>query len=338
MLRVVEIEITLNCNSLCKHCYSRSGWNNRQFLDLETIKRVMKDLKEMGIMFFDLVGGEPLLHPNFFDIIEYAREIGLGLIVNTNGFLVTEELARKIKEKNPEILVSVSLDGHTPEINDFVRGERFFERALRGTRNFQKAGFQVVWAHVLNAINWKYLENFVNFAIENGIYGIYLDRFFPTGRGEDNRLELDMTEDKWMEAILYARSIVEKYKGKIKFFVEESISGGRCPAGLEHLSILVTGDVVPCGHFRYNPQFYLGNIKEKSIKEIYKNFSYEKFFPVPYGCESCVLVESCRGGCKISAFLKNKDLHGKDISICRANLKAREEELKKTYSYFSQGL
>jgi len=72
--------------------------------------------------------------------------------------------------------------------------------------------------------------------------------------------------------------------------------GGECTAGKTHASILVDGTVVPCGHFRYSPEFYMGNINEKPFKEIW--YSYDPQHVVPKQCSSCSLYKtSCEAGC-----------------------------------------
>lgn len=286
---IVEYELTTECNLRCKHCYCEAGFKNKNELTLEEIKTLMCDLKDIGTELLDLIGGEPLLHPAFLDILAFGKEIGQKIMVNTNGILATEEYVKKIKEVNSEIIVGVSLDGPNPETNDFIRGTGSFERAVSGIKNFVKYGFEVIILNVVNRLNWNKLEEMIRLAKSLGVKGLYLDRFVPVGRGKFNSEYLDIDPEKWPEISSKIQEVVEKYRNKLDFYIEESISGKMCPAGINQASIRSDGIVVPCGHFRYIEQLHMGNLREKSFKEIWDSFELSKFDD---------LMEDYQSGCR----------------------------------------
>ncbi|MDN5324971.1 MAG: hypothetical protein PWP02_681 [Thermosipho sp. (in: thermotogales)] len=291
--KVVEFELTTACNYSCIHCYCNAGKTSKNELSTEEVKKVIKDLYESGVEIIDLVGGEPLIRTDIFEIISFAKSIGAKLMINTNASLASKDVVKKLKEINDNLLVGVSLDGNKKEIHELVRGAGTFEKTMRGLKNFLEFGFDVTILHVINKHNYKYFEEMVLFAKELGV-SLYVDRFVPVGRGELFKDMLLPTK----EMIKFVNGIIEKYKDQVDFFVEENIYGDECTAGKEHASILVDGTVVPCGHFRYDFKYYMGNVREKSFKEIWESFNPDILFN---DCKECELFTKCKGGCRAFA-------------------------------------
>ncbi len=314
--KIVEFEITLACNLRCIHCYCRAGRRHPNELTTDEIKTVMDDLKNLGVWAFDIVGGEPLLRPDIYEIFEYARKIDLRVMFNTNGTLVTEKTVDKILKTNPNVMVGVSLDGPDPETNDLVRGKGSFEKATNGIKLFVQAGLDPVILNVINKQNWQKFEDMIKLAKDLGVKKIYVDRFIPVGRGVESKDILDMSDEEWVKAIAHVRSVMDKYKDEIVFYVEENITGDPCTAGITHASILADGNVVPCGHFRYNRELYMGNIREKPFSQIWNEYDPQKHLPVPPVCEDCPFKSSCAGGCRAVSLHRYGSFEHEDTPLC----------------------
>jgi radical SAM protein with 4Fe4S-binding SPASM domain len=321
---MVECEITNACNLRCIHCYNRSGDGPRKELAPYLIKELMLQLKGIGLRYFDMVGGEPFTYPWLFELLEFADRIGLRVIINTNGTLVTKEMALRLKEANPHSLIGVSLDGSCPQINDQIRGKESFLKAVKGAENLMEAGFNVTLLFVINKINWRDFERYVRFAREIGVRAIYVDRFMPVGRGKINEEKLNMSVEEWVEALEFINSVVEGSSRDIIFYIGESINGEPCTAGEEHFSILSDGTVVPCGHFRYESRFYLGNVKDEPIKKIFERG--RKLFGKPAACIGCgEYGGGCFGGCRASAVAFAGKIDLPDPVICEYMRKTRRK-------------
>ncbi|MCS7202699.1 MAG: radical SAM protein [Dictyoglomus sp.] len=316
LLDIVEFEVTTQCNFRCIHCYCNAGEKDKEELNFEEIKNLILQVKELKIKELDLVGGEPFMHPKILDIISFAHNIGQKVIINTNGSLITNDLAKSLKKISPNLIIGVSLEGPDPETNDFVRGKGNFERAVKGIEILINYGFPVTILNIINKRNWMKFEELVIFARNIGVRNIYVDRFISVGRGEIFAQYLDMEDKEWIEAIKYVREVIKKYKKEMNFFVEESISGEVCSAGISHVSILANGYVVPCGHLRFDNKYYLGNIREKSLGEILGFTKLKEIFKEVNSCKNCNLNKLCNGGCKAYQILKNKE---KDIPLCVIN-------------------
>ena len=108
---IVVWNITRRCNLKCVHCYSDS--DAREYpgeLTWDQCRAVIDDLAAFGVPGLLLSGGEPLIHPRFFDLACYARERGLRLTISTNGTLITPEIAARLHEIG-FAYVGISLDG-----------------------------------------------------------------------------------------------------------------------------------------------------------------------------------------------------------------------------------
>lgn len=318
---IVECEITNVCNLRCRHCYARSGDGPRRELRPEVIRDLMFQLKRIGLRYLDIVGGEPFIYPHLFDLIDFAGRIGLRIIINTNGTLVTREIALKLKEANPHTLIGVSLDGSCPQINDAIRGEGSFMKTVKGVENLMRAGFSVTLLFVVSKVNWRDFGRYVDFARKIGVRAIYVDRFMPVGRGKSNEGFLNMSIEGWIEALKFVNEVVRENSSDFIFYVGEALNGDPCAAGKEHFSILCDGTVVPCGHFRYNPEFYLGNIKCEPVETIFRRG--EEIFSIPSQCSRChVYGKGCFGGCRASAMIFAGRIDLPDPVICRYRRKS----------------
>lgn len=111
-------ELTPTCNLQCEMCYIRltpkrleelGGWRS-----LEEWKQTALELKKMGTLFILLTGGEPLLYPHFTELYTFLRKNGFIITINTNGTLLTPEIAQVLKDSKPR-RVNVTLYGASEE-------------------------------------------------------------------------------------------------------------------------------------------------------------------------------------------------------------------------------
>ncbi len=132
-LHMVAWEITRSCNLFCAHCRSSStSGSYEDELSTEECFRLIDEIVEIGKPVLILSGGEPLLRRDLFQIAGYAVEKGLRVVMGTNGTLITEEIAAKLKAV-PVSRVAVSIDFPTAELQDKFRGQAgAFQAAVSG--------------------------------------------------------------------------------------------------------------------------------------------------------------------------------------------------------------
>ena len=122
-LRCLELQITDRCNLKCRHCYL--GESFHQDLSVEQIVKILKEFEEIQGLRLLLSGGEPLLHPEFWEVNEGLRGFAFRSILLSNGTLITKEVARRLNVHE----VQISLDGMKVG-HEALRGEGTFEKTL----------------------------------------------------------------------------------------------------------------------------------------------------------------------------------------------------------------
>ncbi len=205
---IVVWNITRTCNLRCVHCYSDS-FSERYPGELtwEQMEAVVNDLAAYQIPSLLLSGGEPLIHPHFFDLVDLASAKGLKLTISTNGTLITPEKAVRLKEANVAY-VGISLDG-IGEIHDQFRGkEGAFKAALNGFRHCEEVGQKTGLRMTLTRHNVANLERILDFIEEEGIQRTCFYHLVPAGRGSELQV-LEAEESRHALDTLLAR--VEKW-------------------------------------------------------------------------------------------------------------------------------
>lgn len=179
---VVVWNITQACNLKCVHCYSDSkAAPAKDELSTQQAKDVLTDLAEFRVPSVLFSGGEPLMRKDVFELLGYARELGLRTVLSTNGTLIAADVAKKIKEYGV-CYVGVSLDGMGP-VNDKFRGViGAFDRAVQGIRNCQDAGARVGLRLTLTQANVQDLQNLFEFFETENVQRACFYHLVPSGR------------------------------------------------------------------------------------------------------------------------------------------------------------
>lgn len=111
-LRYVWLELTSRCNCHCLHCYGAFGSPDREQIDQELSiaewKDILNTVRKMGCSAIQFIGGEPLLHPDFDELLSYAYNIGINSIdIFTNGCFLSSNTAQLIKKAGASVRVSL---------------------------------------------------------------------------------------------------------------------------------------------------------------------------------------------------------------------------------------
>jgi len=193
---------TRTCNLRCIHCYSRSE-NKRYDDELSTDEavRMLEDLASFGVPVVLFSGGEPLMRPDLMDLIERAVGLGMRAVVSTNGTLIDEKTAARLKAAALSY-VGVSLDG-LKQVNDEFRGVAgAFDRAMAGIRNCMAAGIKVGLRFTITKRNAAEIDGIFDLVRDEGIPRVCFYHLVYAGRGTSL-----MNEDLDHEA---ARRVVDR--------------------------------------------------------------------------------------------------------------------------------
>ncbi|MBN1562276.1 MAG: radical SAM protein [Anaerolineae bacterium] len=199
--RLVFWETTAGCNLRCIHCRRIEVADQLTPQDLTTAEsfQLIDQIAAEGSPVFVLSGGEPLMRPDIFEIARYATAAGLPVALATNGTLITDELATKIKASGVK-RVSISFDGADAATHDAFRALKgSFDMAVRGFKALRKVGLPVQINTTVAKHNQEQLERVLQLAKDLDAIALHLFLLVPVGCG------VEIAEDQMVSAADYER-------------------------------------------------------------------------------------------------------------------------------------
>lgn len=317
---IVNWTLSYSCNFSCKHCYSRD--QKREELPLEKVLTIVDELARCRVNFVNFGGGEPLLYKHIYEVASRGAAKGLGVSMNTNGWLLNADSAANIKKAGFRS-VGVSIDGATNSVHDEFRNRSgSFEQALSGLEALKKAEVPSTVSTVIFRKNYQSWKQVAEMVAERGATTLYLHNFKCSGRGMENREELDLSPLEWKAFYEDAFAYIEA-GSPIKIAFDDpilallghsesgAVKGSTC--GKLSLHIEPDGDATPCGFIPLS----VGNLLEQSLEEIWaKSPILEKMRnkTAKGKCKSCSAYGECVGGCTarslaVSGEFNNPDPH-----------------------------
>jgi radical SAM protein with 4Fe4S-binding SPASM domain len=335
---LVSYSITKKCNLKCKHCYSDATDTQAQD-ELSTIetKKLLDDLAKWGIRLLIFDGGEPLCRNDFFEIVKYASEKGIRIVVGSNGTLIDIEMANRMKNAGIQ-MVQISIDGAKPETHDSFRGEKgAFYRAMQGVKACREVNLPFQFGMVIRKQSLPEIPDMLKLAVESGADAIEFFDLVQVPRVKKNCPEeiLSKSERKnvmeWLAEAQIDCPIVMRVPGCPMYpliLKEKGIQPKHfpihvlqripyynrgCAAGMPsgYITILPNGDVIPCMLL----QVKLGNIREKSIIRIWEDsplLAKLRSRELLEGeCGKCIHRDIC-AGCRGRAYEETGDIMASD--------------------------
>jgi radical SAM protein with 4Fe4S-binding SPASM domain len=330
---IVVWNVTRTCNLRCVHCYSDSfAQKYPGELTHDEALRVIDDLAAFRVPAVLFSGGEPLTRPDLFDLMGYAVGKGLRLTLSTNGTLLDESAAKKLKELGTTY-VGISLDG-IGETNDIFRGKKgAFDGAVRGMRNCRAVDQKVGLRLTLTRRNCMDLHDIFNFIEAEGIQRACFYHLVYSGRGNAAD-ELTTAEIRRAMDIILERTLSFHQRGLKKEILTvdnhadnayvylklgehdparaEQVhkwmkwnGGGANSSGIGIANIDTQGNVHP-------DQFWqaatLGNVKQRPFSQIWSDNSIPLLaklrdrLPLLKGrCKQCRFQDICGGSFRVRA-------------------------------------
>lgn len=327
-LRTVTISIIDDCNYSCIWCFESENCSKSTYMESDDIIKVLHQIDELpNCRHITFTGGEPLLHPNLIEIINYSHDLGLHTTITSNGSLLTEKFFNKIKNKKL-LSFAISVDGNE-KTHDRIRGEGTFKKAIDAIRLCSKQKVDVSSTTTISKINYEELEQIVPILIKSGCQSIYFQRMRGVGKGSElSSVYLNHDENKDVTYKILSLSkkysnkacriaykdpfvniIDEQFKESMNNYSQKFIVGG-CRAGISYLFVTTQGDVLPCPFLRIS----IGNINDNHIEKIWVNTELLTKFRNKNNyakCRSCENWNICRG-CRAEAYIQNNDLFSDD--------------------------
>jgi len=325
----VRYQVTGACNLHCPHCFSSSAQRKPEELSLEEAKNMLCDLKNNGLKLFTLTGGEPLLRRDFtLSLVEYLTSLGVRSRVFTNGTLLDQRTAGKLKE-NGVGEVQVSIDG-MEETHDTFRGKKgCFKKAVSALEMLRDEGIRTAMRVTITPLNYLEMPEILELAKTTGVKVLRARPFISVGRGKENQ-GYNLTREMHRKSIGYLvkqrRNFPIQLLAPSYSFLYENIdpdtikklSFRACACGTRLCAITPDGWVKPCGYFSEK----LGNIRDQPFNAIWNNGSnflckLRGITRLDPRCMACQYLPLCRGGCRASAYENTGSLEAPDPTCPR---------------------
>ena len=304
------IEVTDYCNFNCKWCFANSGSNpNPKHMGLEKAEKLIETLALAGVRQVTISGGEPTVYPHLKEVIQKASSYGLVIHMNTNGYLLTEELATELRELGLS-QVQINIDSLCSENHDFIRGKKdSHKKAIQALKNARKAGLTCVSQTVLTSKNEHEIVDIFKFARSLGLQRCRVWDMTPSEGCARENLKLLPTGYvntlKMLSEYAYSAGAKRIETGDplfpLDFKTNLEISGGYCVAGAGmYCTISQNGDVFFCATLRDSMYNIFSEIeKGNSFITIHKT-KIKEYVKTPEDlpeCKGCEFFEQCKGGC-----------------------------------------
>ncbi len=314
---VISYNVTRECNMKCSHCYiNATDKKLEDELTTKEAKAVIDQIHQVSSPLLILSGGEPLLRQDIFELIEYGSKKGLKIGLGSNGYLIDEDMAKKLKTAGIAT-VSISIDSSIPAQHDEFRGVAgAWDKAVNACKALRKNGILVQVNTTLTHDNYNQIDDIMTLAESIGVENFHLFFLVPTGRGVKLT---DISPQKYEEMITNTFAKVHKHRLNVKpscapqfmriakgmgLDMRQWVRG--CLAGLHYCRIYPNGDVTPCPYLPIK----LGNVREQSFKDIWFNSPVFKNLRntdcLKGKCGKCEYKNIC-GGCRARAYGLSSD-------------------------------
>ena len=281
------VEPTTRCNLECRMCYQVTLQRPKLDLSFNDFLRILhhfpylQDLQLQGI-------GEPLLNPDIFRMIAYAKSKRIRVGFFTNATLINPEVSEKILKSGLD-WINLSLDGASPDIYEKIRKGADFEEVIKNiitlmeTKKKRKAPKISLWFTAMK-MNIAELPAIIGLAkrleiekvVAQGIH-FWGNDFCRDYLKKDSLLnDVDLTEKTFIQAVKEAKKLKIKLNFRPRYFEKRTRRICRWP--WVSCFITVEGYVTPCCVQGSDPlMINFGNIFEKDFKDIWNSLPYQDF-------------------------------------------------------------
>lgn len=333
---VLVWNITDKCNLKCSHCYRDAGIIESEVgLSDEKTIQLINGIKKLNPTMVLLSGGEPLLRKNIFNIVQRCKEAGLSVGLSTNGTLINENIAKKIKMNGIDY-VGISIDGKESYHDEFRGLKGAFTLSWAALQLLNSLGVKTGVRFTLTNNNKDNLLYVLDKTFKSGVKRFCLYHLVYCGRAS---MTMDIPPDE-------KKKMMHKFFSKVKtlcsidedfevltadnpadgLYLWESLihnkralscikAQGGCSAGEKVVYLDSTGEVYPCQFLR---GLSLGNVIKRPLLDIWedKHNLYlhrlrNKANFLRGRCASCAYKQIC-AGCRARAKSYSGSLWGED--------------------------
>lgn len=331
--------ITNKCNLRCSHCY-QNNYTDSSNTSIQELKGIADGLfytlskwKKKGD--FSITGGEPFIRDDLFSFLGYldlSEEVS-NLEILSNGTLITDTIAKKIKKISKLRRIQISLDGSSPETHDIIRGHGAYEKVIRGIRLLTSYGIDVSIMFTLQRCNMRDVPSLIDLIIREKIKSLTIERLVPMGSAKgikdsillpeevrdifqyiSNRADVEYEKGTQLHILKYRPLWINIDPCRAKMganTVMHKELGATCSIGLDGICILPDATVLPCRRL----PIPIGNLKNDSLHKIWCTsdllWQIADRNNLKGKCNSCEFIPRC-SGCRSIAYAFTGDYLAED--------------------------
>lgn len=329
--------ITEDCDQRCKHCYIFAENTCKELLSMDwrQMQDVIANVEDFCSVYgrtpyFYITGGDPILHPDFWKLMELLKEKQIAFTILGNPFHLTDEVCRRLRDCGCD-KYQMSLDGMR-ETHDWFRKPGSFDETLDKISMIRNAGITAVIMTTASGINWKEIPDIIDTVVKYKADVFAFARYVPTApkageipalyeqaaRKEHGAKATGMRPEEYRQLLAICDRKFKKYEKdpdcvtyfnrkdhlwtlyqyetgefRIPDHAEQGMIYGGCNCGNSHITILPGGEVYAC---RRVAESRVGNIMEDRLADLWVTAfeeyrDYQKFSK----CSRCKLLAWCRG-------------------------------------------
>ena len=311
-LRQAVIEVTNACNLRCPHCASTSGKPRANEMGLTEIRALLETIASLGGEEITIIGGEAFIRPDWYEICAAVRELGMRLILISNGMLIRDEVTFARLGKLSPHLIGISIDGATPETYLHHRGVDGFHHIMALLERLVAEGHSNVNAiTTFTKANLKEFDAFADLFADTGItWQVQIAN--KGGERFDNALFPSRSDYAWLVSQMRRVWLESRDRVRLQWmddfgyfpldpalrFLHQTWHG--CMAGLELIGVRSNGDVLGC--LSLGDEFVEANLRDEPLESIWTSGRFFSQFRhkeehLVGECARCPFASKCKAGC-----------------------------------------
>ena len=298
----LEIEPTLRCNYKCPYCYVAHNKVPDDELSFDELCDVIDQAHKLGARKIVILGGEPLIYPEIFTLIDFINSYGMNCELFSNGALLSADKAHKLFEHKVNLVLK--LNSFRADVQASLTGDAAaLEKSLKAIENARQAGYpapdaRLAISTIISNSNIDEMEQLWRYTRDNGFLP-YFEMITPQGGANANNWLLP--EPGKIQEVFEFLSTVDREYGH-HWTPRPPLVGDRCMRHLYSCLVTSTGKVFPC----VGIDEAVGNVRESPLKNIIHDSEiiqdlrcYADKIKGP--CRSCELHSECFG-CRGAAY------------------------------------
>ena len=255
----VVISPTMRCNLTCYGCYA-GDYEKTLELSRDEIDSVLCQMKEMGVYFAVISGGEPFFKEDIFEI--FRKHSDMCFLVFTHGGLIDEAMVARLIEVG-NVMPAFSLEGYEAE-TDARRGPGHFRKVMRAMDLLREAGLSYCGSFTQTSKNTDIITSdaYIDMLVEKGCFALWLFSYVPVGRKPDLEL-MPIPEQRDLLRRRTADFRASKPVVMVDFWNDGPIISGCIAGGRKYFHVNANGDIEPCVFCH----IAVDNIRSTTIRE-----------------------------------------------------------------------